>query len=565
MNIDVQSVLNRYTRATQREYQIQCIRDTVNGLNQGVDVEIDLPTGTGKTFIFAPIAADLSESGRRVLVLGATKQSQHHLHNDILRFKDDKKLALIFGVQQYYCPILREKAQNWCCGELKEDYCKPTGINCDVIKAEHDYSAQNLVVTNFSKFLLSVSENDYDLIVLDDSHSFENVKEQAYQISLRFGLIRQLYEAGKMDQPLLDLVENFLNIFGEIFERCVNPGETEGAITLEYLVRIAKLLPDDDKDNALQTSISKLPEIGKTVCWNIFYFIKRCKTMSLHQFYVRKDFYDSDDWDSCELISRRDGLLSAVIKKRFGNSRVVYATATPGDIRSHASSCTLRDYDNNLLLITPTSKGTFPEIENWFQNLLILGVGDIGDTRNSLSFENAMQLATEILQSRNERTLVLFKNYRDQRVANEKLSRIFNQNRLFFIDNATQDSDEVEEFASKTQISLASASSTLWEGINIQNLRITIIVSPPYIRPHAGQKENFAYFERRMMTRLQQGIGRLIRGPSDFGVAVLMDSRFEALVHKKSFNEKLKERVILTERASILNKMEEFFSERSSK
>ena len=42
-----------------------------------------------------------------------------------------------------------------------------------------------------------------------------------------------------------------------------------------------------------------------------------------------------------------------------------------------------------------------------------------------------------------------------------------------------------------------------------------------------------------MLIRLQQGIGRIIRCPSDFGVAVLMDNRFDKYVKRRGFDKRL--------------------------
>lgn len=146
--INVESVLERYKAVQQREYQVACIKDAVEGINKGVDVIIDLPTGTGKTLIYAPIVADVSESGRSALVLTATKQAQRRVNSEIRRFAKIQP-ALIYGIQEYDCPVLNAKAQNWFCGEIKEECCKPTKIDCGVIQSEKDYTSEKLVITNF--------------------------------------------------------------------------------------------------------------------------------------------------------------------------------------------------------------------------------------------------------------------------------------------------------------------------------------------------------------------------------------------------------------------------------
>jgi len=558
--IDVNSVLERYAKAEQRDYQIACIRDTVGLINKHSDVLIDLPTGTGKTLCYSPIVAELAETGHRTLVLTATKQAQRRVSSEINRFLEKLQATIIYGVTEYQCPILNGKAENWCCAENIDEYCRKSDPQCDVIRSEKQYAGENAVITNFSKFLLAKGGSKYDTIVLDDSHSFENTKEQAYQIAIQGAAARKLYENGISDGHIKKVTEDFLNLFLEIFSRCITPKDKEGTVPQEYLARLAKLITKKE-ENRLEQFIRYLSEPYRSVYCNIYYFLKRCKSSSKYRFYVRSDFYEPEDWDSSELISRRDDLVEFVIRKKFGDSRVIYVTATPGNPIEHASSCTLRDYTRLKLAVTPSDKSAFPDIDDWFRRLKVIVVQDIGDTRQLNLFEKAINLTVQVLSSRPERALVLFKNYRDQRKANDLLSKIFPPEKLFFIDASSQDADFVEELASKSRISLASASSTLWEGINIDKLRLTVIVSPPFIRPCVGKIQTYPHLERRMLVRLQQGIGRTIRGPNDFGVAMLLDGRFDAYVRKKNFSEYLRERVVAAKSAEVPSLVNEIFKE----
>ncbi len=529
-------------------------------MNCGSDVLIDLPTGAGKTLVYSPIVADAYENDLRALVLTATKQAQKHVNTEITKFLTNGKTTIIFGVQEYDCPILKRKAENWFCTERK-DQCNQENIVCGVIQAEKDYNESNLVITNFSKFLLAKDSGHYDIIVLDDSHSFENAKEQAYQLTIQAASARHAYESGIQGETFR-MLEDFLNLDSEVFSRCIPPNETDGVISQEYVAGFVGLSTQYDMDK-LEKEIRKTPA-GKDrdVCLNIFYFLQRCKKASRYQFFVRSDFYDPQDWDSSELISRTESIAN-IINKRFNASRIVFATATPGDPIKHATSCSLRNYEQDVKLeVTPCKTRNYPEIENWFQKLGILAVNDIGDTRQPDAFHQAINLTQNVLAHRPERALVLFKNYRDQSKANELLSKTFSKERLFFLDSTMQDSDFVEDLASRSQISLASASSTIWEGINIKDLRITVIVSPPFIRPTVGKKQAYPQLERRMLTRLQQGIGRIIRSPSDFGTAILIDGRFQQkYVNNKNFDKKLKRQVEVLNSSQVLSRVNEILEQ----
>jgi Rad3-related DNA helicase len=458
------------------------------------------------------------------------------------------KSRLIYGIQEYDCPVLQRKAESWLCAEQR-DACKKSGVACGVIQSEKEYNEKKLIITNFSKFLLARLEKPYDIIFLDDSHNFENAKEQAFQITIQGALARSLYDNKVGEPELQDFIIDFLNTYSDIFSRCISPGETDGVISQEYIMLLANLAEKYDMEK-VKKEIAKIKQ-GKEsyVCWNIYYFVVRCTKASEYQFFVRSDFYDQDDFDSSELISRKEDI-GFFIKKRFNKSSLVFATATPGNPIKHASTCSLREYQENDLRITPSRDVIFPEIENWFQRLSILAVTDIGDTREPNPFNKAIDLTTQILRNRQERALVLFKNYRDQRKANDRLANLFKE-KLFFIDSSLQDTDFVEELASKSQISLASASSTLWEGINILDLRIVVIVTAPFIRPPVGKKQTHPD-ERRMLIRLQQGIGRIIRKPTDFGVAILMDERFQKYVKRRNFDKRMSKRVQLVSSDQVI-------------
>ncbi len=520
----------------QREYQKACIKDIVNALNDSSDALIALPTGTGKTVVFSPVVAESRENNSRTLVLGATKQAQSRIEREIKRFLSSGDTKLVFGVEEYDCPLLKSKAESWYCRENKVE-CKKLNISCAVIQSEKDYHDKPLVITNFSKFLLAQGGGSYDFIVLDDSHSFENAKEQAYQLTIQAADGNSLYEKGISNDKIKAFVEDFLNIFAQAFERCLNPSDKDGVgvVSPDYIAHFASLSTKHDSEKLKKEIGGMLAGKDRKVCLNMYYFVMHCTKASRYEFFVRSDFYNRE-WIDSELISRQVEV-DYLIKSKFGNSAIIYATATPGDAFKHANSCSLRNYDDSNLKITPIEK--FEQVENWFKNLNILVVTDIGDTRETGPFDSALNLTTEILTKRNERSLILFKNYRDQRKANERLKGLFSPNRLFFLDSTIDNSDFVENLASKSQISLASASSTLWEGINIQSLRIAIITTAPFIRPIAGKKMNYPDLERRMLIRLQQGIGRIIRSESDFGVSILMDSRFQGYVKKKYFDKRL--------------------------
>jgi Rad3-related DNA helicase len=499
-----------------------------------------LPTGSGKTVVYVPIALEAMKNGKRVAIIAPTKASERRIVREIKRFDYKLDIDPIYGYNEYLCPLINnEKAENWLCNEMKENYCKPNNLGCGVIKSDDAYQSDTLLVTNFSKFLLSNPRSNFDLVIIDDSHSFENAREQAYQVTILYASLVKAQQQFGANPRLSSLLSTFSQIFGTIWNRCVPPGKYDGNIADDYVSEMATKIVTPDNDDDVLAEIRGLPTEDQKVFWDIYYFIERCKKRTQYLFFVRRDYYSRNDLSTGQLIARQSGDNEAfMVRRRFGNSRVILATATPGEVTAHAKSCTARAYDGETLEIVP--KANYPEIEGWFKNLDILVATNI----DTADISKALSVTSSILGATSLKSLILFKNYRDQRLAQAQWRDTLDSNRIYFIDE-TREQDYVENVVKKKEVVVASASSTIWEGINIEGLRLVVIMSPPFIRPPISTKEDESYphTRRRMIMRLQQGIGRIIRGPTDYGVAVLMDKKFLQHIRSNSFSSRLRDRV----------------------
>lgn len=543
--IDVVEALDCYDKAAieKRDYQISAIKEAIAGLNENADVMLGLPTGTGKTVIFTPIAVASTRRGLRTAILTNTKSAELRMSRLLARF-EHVKADVVFGEAEYTCPLLGGKqAESWCCREYKEVHCKPNNLGCGVIESEQILVGSSFLITNFAKFLTTRVPAVFDVIVLDDSHSFESAKDQASQVTIFFGPLRFLYERMVDGEKMKEELGRFLTIFAEVFGRTLPPDQNDAAVPVEYVKRFRTEVFAEQDEQELRKAIAGLPTERQEALWSIFYFIQRCKKASVNEFYIRRDYYKRDDYDGAEMSAKpTDEQIASLIRRKFGTAKVIFASATPGDPMGHAYACTLRDYhESHKLKLVPQDLSLPDSLANWFDRLKIYVATDLGDTREDPVFEKTIQAVSEILASSQKRSLILFKNYRDQTNARKILGQKFKDDQLLFIDD-TQSREQVEDFAQSRLISMASASSTIWEGINIQSLRMSIIVTPPYIRPPPGEK-NYVDLERRMLVRLQQGIGRIIRDPADYGVAILLDERFQKIMHNVRLNKYLLARV----------------------
>jgi Rad3-related DNA helicase len=556
LHLALDSILVKYKAVEQRGYQVACIGELTNAINEGNDALLHLPTGTGKTFIYAPIAIEASESGYRTCVLCYTKYMQEKVRGDFARFPGGNVAKTIFGVSLYHCPRFRRKADNWTCKENRED-CINQAFECEVLASEKRYSEAPLIVTNYSKFLKYMGA-DWDLIIIDDSHSFETVKEQAYQYSVNYGLVDETYEKNQSEETIGNFLGSFCDIFDDIFQRAFPKERKQGTLGSDYVKRIAEEIFSDDDEKKLRAEIQKLPDRDKQLCEEVYRFVVASKRAADHSFYLRKDWFTPEDPRLAELIAREvKATVDFKIPDRFRKARVILATATPGDPQKHMSECTHRNYTKGGLQVVPE---TMPEpLVDWFRNLDIYLISDLGDTRSLDNFTRALRFATDIINATKVKTILLFKNYNDQKMAKDFMENEFKD--IYFVER-DDDEDTIHEYANQSRIILASASTRLWEGISIQDLCLGIIFTPPFIRvPVHIPPPTYPYNERIMLRRLQQGIGRLIRNETDEGTCLLLDVNFEKYIRKKRFDKELRNRIHKADSTNLATEIGDRFKE----
>ena len=461
--------------------------------------------------------------------------------------------STVYGIEEYNCAITGERADYLICLEEREK-CEKSGTLCEALVANKRYGEEKFVITNFSKFLSVRPTNEFDLIVVDDSHGFENAVEQRFQNSVRYGKVGSLYDKYKDDAVMENFFGNFIEIFDDIYD-AMPPGRLDARISEDYVKRFAERVITTDKVELLK-HFRGLDRFDRPACQDIAYFIDACIRLTMHTFYIRKDYYAPEDPDGAEVISRlSEKFQKEIVRQRFGNSRVIFSSGTPGQPLVHARSCTFRRYSPNDLVVVPKEEP--PIVKDWFGNLRIFEVEDVGSFKDPDTFPKALDLTLELLKRPHVKTLMLFKNYRGQEYAKSMIKKEIKRE-VGFIDDTFR-SEEVKELVDRSGIILATASSRLWEGIDIQDLLLEIIFDLPYIKPpvYMERLQSWRYGKRKMLMRLQQGIGRLIRQENDAGVCIVFDNRF---IHRKQdplFSDKLRGQVQAITSARLVERVRE--------
>lgn len=546
-----------------RRYQRACVEEIVEALQNDKDVAFELPTGTGKSYVYLPLTIAAVNQNHRVCILCATNLMISQLRDKNLpHFKTKISLEAVMGIEHYDCLLTGEKADYVNCTGTQRQECLEKGCECDVLKYGQQFEKHNFIVTNFHKFLSTPIKNKFDLIVIDDSHGFENAVDDKFQSQIIYSRIDDLYSRHMpLKDKVSDLAGNFLDVFDDIIQS-IPPNELKRKVADDDIKKMGEIKEYDE----VRDSLNRLEPLDRGICYEFLYFIRNCRDLTLNTFYVQKDFYAPDDARETALIARKsEKYIENVLKSIFSDSRVIFVSAFMGNAAMHANYCTRRLKRTDDVVLVPKEKPSV--VKRWFNGLHLYELIDLEGTVDP--FEEGIALIAEMLKVSKCKSLLLFKNYRDQRRAESGLRKGIKRD-ITFIDESYE-TEQVQDLVEKADIIMASASARLWEGIDISNLKFEVIFSLPFIRPpvYMDQSKSFPYGRRKMLIRLQQGIGRLIRKERGAGVCVVLNYSKEPKKwmkldsHKTSsnFSAELRERIVPVSKKVVSKKIAQIFRE----
>lgn len=480
---------------------------------------IDAPPGLGKTRSAAKVAISLlDKENKRVVIIEPTKTLRNQIF-DYLREEDSNVKAHVSKAwNDYKCPLIEMSADSTLCSD-RRGQCREEKRNCGVIKDIDLIKESKLTVATFAKLLLSKGLfQDYDTIIIDESHGFENAETSYLQTYVMFTQLEEIAEEVRPELPAL--AEKLVNLTNGLSRINQMLGDSV-PLTAREVDSIREAFGDTVLRNAwlectrdkkyphyrrLYTSISSIHYRMQNISNNVFFFYEgslfgRPKNMELEVagFFKNKNV----------------GLLSATI-----DNSIKHARSCGLDMRRFDESCgvILKDY---------------PEKRRKNRKLIALTDGPVLSRSSGEQYEAVRQQANEILLRLLEkfviRTLVLFRGYNDQKLASEHLSQSKVASRIHHVWQG-EDPDAIDEKIMKlrkSDIVLTSASTRLWEGVDIPGLHLVIIDALPYPGRNPLEREyNFKAGHETMIKKLKQGLGRIVRSDDDWGGAVVIDNRF---------------------------------------
>lgn len=494
---------------------------------------VQAPHGLGKTFGYLLPVIYLIENGRRVCILCPTKKHQGQVRDVYNQLPGISVAALTyFGTTHYICPKKGANATSFYCAAHKEECSKEEPIPCELLKAESTLLEERLVITNFAKFL-SVSPKElggFNVVVIDESHGFEDAIRNILQAKITIPMIeKSINELSMIKNVDVSSTCNVLNaLHRNIDDAVVIVGEGNDAPE-DILDELQVTLQDnkqhmDETERYIETNLQNPVEFSYFNFWN-----NTAKLLWTLQ--NRYDFSFLVYEMGILSIPRTERMIQQHMMTRLGDAQVILVSATIESVAEHAQSCGI----TRRRFARPIIWTEYPQTRRRRRLLLSLIDGPLLASAKETGVspaerQKANRTIESVLMALPKRALVLFRSHRDCRQAESYLIKNPHlKERVHTI--LDEDRDAVEAEVEKLKVSdivLASGSSCLWEGVDIPGLKLVIIDALPYIRPPPeirSQRDKFRYIQRRMLRRLQQGLGRLVRRDDDWGVGLVVDRR----------------------------------------
>ncbi|RLF20758.1 MAG: hypothetical protein DRZ82_01245 [Thermoprotei archaeon] len=183
--------------------------------------------------------------------------------------------------------------------------------------------------------------------------------------------------------------------------------------------------------------------------------------------------------------------------------------------------------------------------------LIVEGLTTAYEERSEEMYSRIADFLSEITSHLDCNTAIFFPSYE---VMNEVFSRMKHIEKPIFVERRGESTREIEEKIKKFKECWRSGGGLLLgvlggrtcEGVDYpgRELEVEIIVGVPYPEPSLTTYAQMKYYEAKYgkerafeyvykvpaMRKVNQAIGRLVRGPDDYGVVLLVDSRYKALM-----------------------------------
>ena len=508
------------------------------------------PTGMGKTYVIAGVAKALGMKDKHVCIaVPSYTHLEDVMHPHLERL--DVPHSTLHGLSALRedlgqgCPLKGGKVPSSIfCNESRDATTGPysqkcSGIDCAVRHELAALEGTDVILTVFHKLIAKPQLlSKFDVVVFDESHGLEPTLRSSRIVRIR----KRDLEILKSAMP--EAADTFSNVIAAI-DQLQRRGKEE----------VPTVFVDRQVVSPLRDVIGKIRESLRD---------REVSTGSYNESIVGA--YYSLEWsigavareEQYRFIYHEESILGIPLKITFvpfgrrsatKKTAVALISATIENPRFHANDSGFQFQT----LAPPIQVQSERLIETRFRKRPIFGLVDgpimridpqFPDSYNAARVE-ANKIIESIIPSFKHPTLILCRNGSDARSIESHLRRVGEvQQRLFLfeeegnnVDLDTLESKINGEIQRGRDIVVTTASSRLWEGVNLKKMRMLVVDALPYPSPQPSDKlEKQAWGSWRtsrtfrfMIRRLQQGVGRLVRSDEDpWGIVVVVDGRFNA-------------------------------------
>lgn len=498
------------------------------------------PTGMGKTYVIGAVTKALVMQGKKVCV---AVPSYAHLkdvmgkHFDELGIKYVRLRGLSALEDNEGCPLQGGKRPSpLFCDDPESERCK--NQDCTVRKELSAMENADVVLMVFHKLLSNPSLlNKFDVIIFDESHGLEPTVRSARMLKLRKADLEMVASLPLEDSKAVNKLVGQFTYLGRRAKQDIPSVFVER----EMLDPIQELMPEIKQRIQEREEARGYDENLVSAYYSLERSVGALERIEQYRFVYNNDTVLGIP-QSVTFVPFRP-------KKVGKQTSIALISATIESPRFHANDSGFPYHT----LAPPIQVQSARMVKERFAKRPIFGLVDGPILRIDPQFPDAYRSArveankiiSSTLKLVKHPALILCRNSEDARSIQEYLKSerdIFDRLYLSDKEDSSLEIDQISEKINQKidegkDIIVTTASSRLWEGANLNRLRLLIVDALPYpsTQPY-DHLERGAWGSWRtsrtfrfMIRRIQQGIGRLVRTDDDpWGIVVVIDGRFNA-------------------------------------